>query len=472
MGEGLIAVWLAALLVVEGVAAESDYYRVEDIAPPKDAVLEVGGITYTPDGTLYVCTRRGEIWAQKNGAWSLFATGLHEPLGLLSNGNGDLTVAQRPELTRVRDTDGDGTADSFEALTEAFGVTGNYHEYHFGPVRDRKGNLYATLNLGHHGSPGHVMGSQAKYRGWAYKLTPKGEFIPYAVGFRSPAGIGVAPDGELFVLDNQGDWMATSPVFHLKANAFYGHPEGLKSDPGYHGPEDPCALPKETLAARRTLPAAWFPYGVMGHSPSEPVWDTTGGKFGPFTKQMLVGDQTKSFVVRVALEKVKGEYQGAAFPFRRGFGSGITRMSFAPDHTLLVGGTDRGWGAIGGKGFALQRVVWTGKMPLEVHEIRVTPKGFDLTFTKPVDRAALTAASFAIKHYGYNYWATYGSPQVEPTAAPVAAVNLSSDGRRASLTLPKLVIGRLYEFQLRGVKATDGTPLLHGDAYYTLNRVP
>src|ERR1700689_388664 len=87
----------------------------------------------------------------------------------------------------------------------------------------------------------------------------------------------------------------------------------------------------------------------------------------------------------VFLEKGNGRSQGAVFPFRAGFGSGNVPVRFAPDGSLVSGGTNRGWGSRGNKAFALDRVVWTGKVPFEIHEIRAKPDGFELTFTHKVD---------------------------------------------------------------------------------------
>src|SRR5919202_603728 len=126
----------------------------------------------------------------------------------------------------------------------------------------------------------------------------------------------------------------------------------------------------------------------MGQSASEPVWDTTGGKFGPFAGQCLVGDQTKATIMRVCLEKVNGRYQGACFPFRSGFQCGINRLAFGPDGSLYAGQTDRGWGSVGGKTFGLQRLVYTGVVPFEIHAMKLTRDGFDLTFTKPLDKTS------------------------------------------------------------------------------------
>src|SRR5688572_31276531 len=87
-------------------------------------------------------------------------------------------------------------------------------------------------------------------------------------------------------------------------------------------------------------PAIWFPYDKMGQSASDVVMDRTGGRFGPFTGQLLVGDQTHATVMRVFLERVEGAggatVQGACFPFLSGFKSGVHRLCFARDGSLLV----------------------------------------------------------------------------------------------------------------------------------------
>src|SRR5207248_3195704 len=128
-------------------------------------------------------------------------------------------------------------------------------------------------------------------------------------------------------------------------------------------------------------PALPFPCGKMGQSASGIDCDLSGGKFGPFAKQLFVGDQTHSTVMRVYLEKVNGRYQGACFPFREGFDSGSLALEFAPDGSLFNQTTERGWGARGGKPYSLQRLIWTGETPFEIHEMHAHSDGFDLTFT-------------------------------------------------------------------------------------------
>jgi hypothetical protein len=367
-------------------------------------------------------------------------------------------------------------------VCDKWGVSGDYHEFAFGPARDRQGNFYVTLNVGFSG--GHQ--SKAPWRGWCVKITPKGELIPVATGLRSPNGVNVSPDGDVFYCDNQGEWVATCKMHHVRPGEYYGHPAGLrwvKDSPfagkipekhksgmlydGQKGPGGVSGMPP------LTPPCIWFPYGRMGQSASEPVWDTTGGKFGPFAGQCFVGDQTRSMIVRVFLEKVNGRYQGACFPFRSGFECGVNRLCFGPDGSLYVGMTNRGWGSVGGKPYGLQRLAWTGAVPFEIHSMKLTKSGFDLTFTRALDAAsARKPAAWSLQSFTYNYWSTYGSPEVDRRAEKVQGVMVSADGKTASLALDGFRPGRVYELHLDGVKSADGEGVLHPEAYYTLNDVP
>ncbi len=75
------------------------------------------------DGRLAVATRRGEVWMVKDpfskivkaDQFQRFAHGLHEPLGLAER-DGWLYVTQRSDVSKIRDTNGDGKADDFEIV--------------------------------------------------------------------------------------------------------------------------------------------------------------------------------------------------------------------------------------------------------------------------------------------------------------------------------------------------------------------
>jgi hypothetical protein len=432
-----------------------------------------------------VSTRLGEIYLVENAfedpptrvKFNKFAGGLHEVLGLAWR-DGWLYCTQRPEVTRMKDTDGDGRADRFETISDAWGITGDYHEYAFGSKFDREGNLWVVLCLT--GS----FSSDIDYRGWCLRITPDGRAIPTTSGIRSPGGIGMNCVGDVFYTDNQGPWNGACALKHLVPGKFVGHPGGnlwyrtpaAEKSMGAR-PPDPLSNSRMAVEMKKipelVPPAVLFPYNKMGQSAAGLVCDHTGGKFGPFGGQLFVGDQTHSTVMRVFLEKENGLYQGACFMHRRGFDSGSLGLEFGPDGSLVVYGTDRGWGSRGGKQFALQRLAWTGRTPFEIHEMRAKPDGFELTFTEPVDPAtAADVKSYEMETYTYLYRADYGSPEVDTTHPAIQSARVAADGRSVRLVVDSLVEGHVHELKAAGVRSAGGAELLHPTGYYTLNAIP
>ncbi len=467
-----------------GKTAEDDFYKILTFTPPPGEVLEAGAIEVLPGNKIAVGTRRGEVWVIDNAyaadpadvKFSRFAHGLHEVLGLAYR-DGWLYVTQRPDVTRIKDTDGDGKADVFEVVADGWEVSGDYHEYAFGSRFDKDGNIWITLCLT--GS----FTSDSKFRGWAGKVTKEGKWVPTTSGVRSPGGVGFNAEGEVFYTDNQGPWNGACHLKHITVGGFVGHPGGFKwyKDPAakYLGP-----APKMPKSNSRIMteakkipqlvpPAVTFPYGKMGQSASGIECDLSGGKFGPFARQLFVGDQTHSTLMRVFLEKVQGHYQGACFPFRAGFGSGVVPVRQGKDGSLFVGGTNRGWGSRGPKQFSIERLVWTGKTPFEIHEMRARPDGFELTFTQPIDPAtAGKAESYSLKTFTYLYRADYGSPEVDHTKPAITKVLVGKDGKSVRLLVQGLQEGHIHDLAAAGVRSADGLPLLHPQAYYTLNYIP
>jgi len=444
---------------------DAEHYRIETLPLPPDTLVEVGGLAFRPDGKLYVATRRGDVWLVTNPTaddvdqihWQRFAVGLHEPLGLLAEGNHALYVVQRPEMSLLRDTNGDEVADEYETVCDRFGISGNYHEFAYGPVRDAAGDFFLTLNLGF--SPPL---SEVAYRGCCVKVGRDGTLVPWAFGLRSPNGINFDPAGRLFFTDNQGEYIPVCKLQDVRRGEFYGHKASLPWMPDVREGETPDVV----------QPAIWFPLS-LARSTAEPVWDTTAGRFGPFASQCFVAEVTNSLITRCALEEVKGRMQGACFNFRTGFQSGVNRLAYAPDGSLMVGETNRGWGSLGGQTHGLQRVVYTGRAPFEILSMNITPEGWLVKFTKPVDaRQASEPERWFLESYTYHYWDTYGSPEIERRENKIAAIEIADDALSTRIVVSERDKRRVYHLQLKDVTAADGAKLSHPDAYYTLNELP
>jgi hypothetical protein len=477
----MVILSLAAILLQ--ATTEEGFYPVTTIETPPEVVLEVGGLALLPEDQLLICTRRGQIWRVENAYTSdgkgarfqLWIDGLQEPLGLLAH-EGWIYTVQRGELSRLRDSDGDGSADELETIADPWEISGNYHEYAFGPVWGPGRKLWLTLNRPFGEEP---FGS-VDWRGFALAIDPvDGSWEPIACGLRSPAGIGTSPEGDVFYTDNQGEWCGTSKLAHLEPGDFHGHPWGIESTklPEWkHGvvsmPPDRTLMPlvKQTVPSFK-LPAVWFPYDEMGRSPAGFVWDTEG-RFGPFFQgHVFVGDQYDASLIRVTLERVNGRWQGACYPFRMGLFSGVTRVCWGADGSLLVGMTNRGWGSRGQGTFGLQRVIWSGKTPFELREMRAVPGGFELEFTSALDPAlAADPAHYRLRSYTYELHEEYGSAKMDERELALAAV--AADGKRVRLSVPELRAGYVHQVDLGPLRSAAGEPLLHDRAYYTLVEIP
>ncbi len=494
--------------IAQETPKEEDYFKIFKVSAPEGLLLEVGGLAVLPNGDLGVSTRRGDIFIVENPSsrqpfFRLFASGLHEVLGLAYK-EGALYCAQRGELTKLVDTNMDGKADVYETIY-SWPLSGHYHEYSYGPKIASDGSFFVSGNVAFGDEEWWRGESRVPWRGWIMRITEEGTMEPWATGMRSPCGLGLV-DGELFYADNQGDWMGSGGIWHITKGAFTGHPAGLRWTGEANSPVE---LTTEQLYAlvdpRQTknehgryvkpenveseefvslyemkedvpplrLPAAWLPHGILGISTSE-ITQIPEGNFGPFEGQLLVGDQGQSKITRVFLEKVKGEYQGAAFDFRSGFRSGVLRMAWAPDGSLFVGETNRGWGSAGDANEGLERLVWNEKVPFEMRAVRAMPDGFEIEFTHPVDKkSAEDMASYEVESFIYKYHPVYGSPPVNSEQRMVKGVKLSEDGMKARIIVDNLRQYHVHRLTLKGIRSKDNFySLVHPTAYYTLNNIP
>ncbi|MEO6649522.1 MAG: hypothetical protein ABIN89_24270 [Chitinophagaceae bacterium] len=503
----LMAVFIQKVQSQESLK-EEDFFRITRIPTPESVILEVGGLVILPNGDLGVSTRRGDIFVVENPStqrpyFRKFASGLHEILGLAYK-DGSFFCAQRGELTKLTDTDMDGKADLFETIY-AWPISGYYHEYSFGPKIMPDGSFFVSGNVAFGDEEWWRGESRVPWRGWIMKISPDGKMQPWATGVRSPCGLGII-DGELFYTDNQGDWVGTGGVWHVKKGSFMGHPAGLrwsslpnspvkltmqqlyaivnprqvKNAKGrYIKPENVVDEKFVTLAdikkqiTELELPAVRLPYAIQGISTSEIV-SIPAGVFGPFEGQALVGDQGQSKIMRVFMEKVNGEYQGAAWDFREGFQSGVLRMAWGKDGSLFVGETNRGWGSAGDANQGLQRLVWNKKMPFEMKTVKAMPDGFEIEFTKPVNRkSAEDLSSYSVASFTYKYQPVYGSPPVNTETCPVKGVKVSEDGMKARIIVDNLRKYYIHTIMLEGIREQENSySLIHPTVYYTLNNIP
>lgn len=434
-------------------------------ARPESFLPKVGGMDFMSDSSLIVCTwdSVGPVYklegVTRNNPEKIkvtrIATGLAEPLGIKVV-NDTIYVLQKQELTRLIDTDKDGIIDDYQTVSDAWDVSANFHEFAFGLVY-KDGYFYATLATAIEPGGASVI-KQIQDRGKVVKIsknTGKAEFI--ASGLRTPNGIGIGVDGEIFVADNQGDWLPSSKILHVKEGAWYG-----SRSVDFEG----------TANLKETLPVVWLPQDEIGNSPSQPAYLNVG----PYKGQQIHGEVTHGGLKRVFVEKVNGEYQGAVFRFTQGLEGGVNRTIWGPDGSIYVGmiGNPGNWSTPGGKWYGLQRLTYNGKSVFEMLAVRAKSNGMEIEFTEPLgERYGNAAADYDIQQWYYKPTKEYGGPKLGLENLNVKSVNISPDRRKVFLELDGIKPNHVVYVHLAGVFLTDkNNQIWSTEAWYTMNNIP
>ena len=304
---------------------------------------QVTGFDWFPDGRLAVSTWggslnvTGEVWILGNVTGSTspaqvtrtrVASGLQEPMGLKIV-DGKIYVSEKSRLTELNDTNGDGVTDVYRTVA-TWPFDGNFHEFAFGLLY-QAGFFYLNLSVSINYGGATTVPQGSPNRGTTVRVDRNTGAVTYiAGGLRTPHGIGWGPEGGIFVTDNQGGWLPSSKLVHIKQGRFFNH----FTTPA--GPFDANPV---------TPPVLYMPQNEIANSPSTPVLLSQGIYAG----QLLMGDVTYGGLQRAYLEKVNGEYQGALFRLTQGLEAGVSEVSLGPDGAIYVGGLHGGgnWGQDG-----------------------------------------------------------------------------------------------------------------------------
>jgi len=444
----------------------------------------IGGFDFLPDGRAVVAMFHGDVWTvsgldDPSGkvVWKRFATGLFQPLGVKVQ-NGEIYVAGRDQITRLKDLNGDGEADAYENFNNDTVVTPNYHEFVLDLHTDSQGNFYYCK-----GAPWEPSVT-SPHQGTMLKVSPDGRKLEvFASGLRAPNGMTVGPDDTVLVGDNQGHWMPSSKLSLVKPGAFLGMVPAAQRDLALvstngtvlrGNPSDPEFRKSHQLKG-------WDPAMPIPDRYDEPIcwlpmrWDNSSGgqvyvtsdQWGPWKGSPLFMSYGKCLLYGVLMDRVDGVDQASMVPFGLKFASGVMRGRFHPkDGQLYVAGL-KGWQNAATRDGGFYRVRYTGKpvqMPVKAHG---AVNGIELTFASPLDRAsAEDPENYAVELWNYRYSGGYGSPELSvktPGAQKhdklaVKSAQLSPDGRSLRLLVEGLEPADQYSVRY-SIKAADGTEL-------------
>ncbi len=382
---------------VQGQLGTNEPYALDTIPLPIEnpwnALLFIGDHDFVSDGSAMVCTIQGDVWHVSGldsklhqVRWRRFASGLHQPLGLVVR-DGQVYVLGRDQITRLHDLNDDGEADYYECISNRMTTSPSGHDYTCGLVRDAEGRFYTAS------------GKQGLIR-----ISADGADVEVlATGFRNPDGVSVTHDGALTVPSSEGEWTPASMIGLVKPKeAIAGADNSVVPHFGYGGPQ------RGSIPA---LPMVYLPRGLDNSSGGQVT--VPDDRWGPLKDQLIhfsFGAGSHFLVLR---DDVDGQVQGAVVPLVGEFRSGAHRGRFNPkDGQLYVSGM-AGWGSYTPDDGCFHRVRYTGKPVQLARSIHIHENGVLLKFAQPVDREIIAKQSnhFA-QVWNYRYGPGYGSPEL------------------------------------------------------------
>lgn len=447
--------------MVDGVHPSFDLSQVR----PESFTPKVGGMDFMSDGRMVVSTwdAAGSVYMLDNLdaensediKVTKIAEGLAEPLGL-SVVDDEIYIMQKQELTKLVDNNDDGLIDEYHTVSDDWQVSANFHEFGFG-MAYKDGYFYAALATAI--EPGGASSNpQISDRGKCIKInkeTGAVEFI--ASGFRTPNGVGIGYGGDIYVADNQGDWLPSSKIVRIQDGAFYGNRS---------------VNPEAVKGLKDTPPLVWLPQDEIGNSPSTPL----AINIGPYQNQMIHGEVTHGGVKRVFVEEVDGQLQGSLFRFTQGIEAGVNRLAWGPDGALYIGGigSTGNWGQTGKLWYGLQKIVYNEKPTFEMLAVRAKSNGMEIEFTEPLQEGdGWNPRDFMVKQWYYEPTINYGGPKMGEEALKVKSATVSTDRKSVFLEFDGLKKNHVVYIKLLNHYVSEGSRSLWStETWYTMNKVP
>jgi hypothetical protein len=455
-------------------------FRVTQL-PISDEIMPTA-IAWRRDGTLVVASLKGRVWLARDSdgdgledrIWP-FSDELAAPYGL-ATGDDYVDVLHKSALLRLYDEDRDGRADRTETIASGWGHTDDYHDWAVGLPCDRDGSYFVALPC----QQDERDAAAALLRGHVLRLIPQTptpqdprrfRVTSWATGQRFPMGLVFTRDGHLLASDNQGNFNPFNELNHIRQDQHYGFINRLERDIRERPPLTPPAI---------NIPHPWT-RSVNGICALELVAEPTSKEreaFGPFAGHLVGCEYDTRRLIRMTLQQVDGQLQGAAYPLSLETVPAAEAMlgpvccAVSPDGQLYIGSLrDSGWGAANNVGELLRIKMDVAHLPAGIRTVTATAEGFCIEFTRPVDRELATDRQrYSMTSYYRVSTPDYGGDDRERRQVTVRQVAVADDARSVTLEVDPLVAGRVYELHLQTL--VDQADFFPADAYYTLNRIP
>lgn len=463
------------------------FFELEDIAPNYRSPLKIGGMCFVGD-TIYATSlapdrldqspdHRGKLLriekATKAGAKVKITTlceWLYEPCAIAVVGD-SIYVGEKHRIIRFDDGVNKDTLKKGSEVVLLNGTSSeNFHTYTIGFERYKKGDdTYLCANF----TTAIVLGGKRDvmappnpkvHRGSTFILGPvTGKEAPESLtleylagGYRTPNGIEIGPNNDVWVADNQGIFNPANELIRVENGKFYGH--YLHTEKGRAAAYQPTNVDSKKGSPKGQSPATiYLPQGVVARSPAQPiVIRNETGILEPYNGQILLCEFTSGRLLRVFSEQVDGIWQGVAFQHsggpannsgKGGFTAGPNRIEQGPDGNYYIGQIGAGnlW-TYNQTNYGLQRLRVKSKKEApndfnEILAVRVVEGGFELEFLQPVPEKSISPKEIQITQWTYFPTSNYGGSNKGTIKLKPQSLTFDESRRKATLIVNGLKDG-------------------------------
>lgn len=460
--------WPEKVLTRGKIAPDTATYVVDiltlPIPNPWKRNVRVIDMAFLDNETAVVSTFEGDVWIVKGVSgklkklsWKRFAAGLYEPMSVEVY-EGQIYIFGKEGIVRLHDLNGDGEADYYEnfcdrmqqapesyawAADMVFSEVDSSIFVAMGGAVSSRAGLTTPVMTGFRAGSNHA--------GTIMKISLDGKKVDVlATGFRAPF-LGVHPiTGEIMATDQQGNYVAATPIYAVERGDFFGVPATAHRD------DNPV----------HKRPLTWIPHRVDRSAATE-VW-MTSGKMGPLNGALVHLSFGKPGLFRVLLDSTGQGVQGGVAPLPLKLTTPILKSALGPDDGQLY---MAGFNLLGSSSegvSAIQRLRYTGKPSYMPNGLKIGKQGVIISFDSELDPTEVgNLENYRVKRWNYHQTEEYGSGHFKLDGTPgeeilpVLASYLSSDRRHLLLLIPDIKYTDQMELVYR-LKAADGEVLDDG----------
>jgi len=456
-------------LITSGTLGSEQPYALDTLTLPAsnpwNAWIRTSAVDFFEDGRAAVSTYGGDVWIVSGIdddlhqlKWRRFAAGLFEPMGVKVV-NDQVYVTCRDRIVRLHDRDQNGEADFYQSFFADPDVSTTFHAFNFDLQVDGDDNFYyaksgqyTDFNLG----------------GAVVQVAPDGRSHQiYATGLRTPNGMGMSPNGDPLVSDNQGNWIPASKISLVKEDGFYGVFPAINN-----------GSPGRKTSDTFDQPVIWMPQNFDSSSGGQ-LW-VDDERFGPLNGRYLHTSFGKGWMYPFQIDETSNPPQAAIWQLPFQFAAGIQRLRLNPADGQVYAVGLSGWqGPDGGADGCLQRLRYVGGGDPILLAAKSIATGVELEFSEPLDPAMAQAVDrLEVRRWNYLWSRNYGSDHYSVArpdekgqdSVAVTGVALSDDGKRLTVHLESMVICNQLQVEYR-LTSRSGAEL-KDRVLFTVNQVP